>query len=119
MSVLRPCGAGKDGSGFFKARFFFEAGCRSCPAVFFCSAQKNRRDMAAKPAKRKVLFSLRPNDVFACKAHANHAPAVPCCHALCFRWISNALPRTAVFLRCCEEQKQTAGHERRTSKKRL
>ena len=28
-------------------------------------------------------------------------------------------PRTAVFLRVCEEQKQTAGHERRTSKKTL
>jgi DNA repair protein RadC len=44
---------------------------------------------------------------------------VPCCHALCFRWVFNALPRTAVFLRGGEEQKQTAGHERQISKKTL
>ena len=74
--------------------------------------------LEAKSAKIKALFSLNPTMFSPAKLTPTHAPAVPCCHALCFRWVLHALSRTAVFLRVGEEQKQTAGHERRTSKKK-
>ncbi len=85
--------------------------------LLFCS--KKPPTVRSETDEKKRFISPGTADVFACKDDANHAPAVPCCHALCFRWFPNAPPRTAVFLRVGEEPKQTAGHERRTSKKTL
>src|ERR1039458_8147435 len=53
------------------------------------AAPKNRRDWERNREKEEACRPSIP-DVFRCKAHASRAPARPCCHALCFRWDSNA-----------------------------
>jgi len=57
--------------------------------------------VGSETAKKKKFVFPQTRSFFAAKVTPAAHPA-PCCHALCFRWRLNALPRTAVFLRVSE-----------------
>src|ERR1039458_857493 len=103
----------------FQGALFLTRAAAHVPPFAFVLLQKTADSRERNRRKEKACLPPDPATFSPAKTTPTTRPPCPVVMLFAFAGFQMRDPRTAVFLRVCEEQKQTAGHERRTSKKNV